>query len=51
MKQSKQKRLEASGWKVSGTKEFLGLSDEEAVMIELKLQLRTPYQGIFCFRS
>src|SRR5437870_9483467 len=39
MKQSKHKRLEAAGWKVGGTKEFLGLSDEEAVMIELKLQL------------
>ena len=39
MKASKQKRLEAAGWKVSGTKEFLGLSDEEAVMVEVKLQL------------
>ena len=39
MKPEKQKRLEAAGWTVSGTKEFLRLSDEEAVMIELKLQL------------
>lgn len=39
MKQSKQKRLEAAGWKVGGTKEFLGLSNEEAAMIEVKLQL------------
>lgn len=39
LKQSKQTRLEAVGWKAGGTREFLGLSDEEAVMIELKLQL------------
>ena len=39
MKQSKVQRLEAAGWKVSGTKEFLGLVEEEAAMIEMKLQL------------
>ena len=39
MKQSKVQRLEAAGWKVSGTKEFLGLAEEEAAMIEMKLQL------------
>lgn len=39
MKKSKKKRLEAAGWKVGTAKEFLGLTDEEAAMIELKLQL------------
>jgi ribosome-binding protein aMBF1 (putative translation factor) len=39
MKKSKRKRLEAAGWRVGTPKEFLGLTDEEAVMIELKLQL------------
>jgi predicted XRE-type DNA-binding protein len=39
MKQEKRKRLEAAGWKVGGVQEFLGLTDEEAVVIELKLEL------------
>jgi DNA-binding XRE family transcriptional regulator len=33
------RRLESAGWKVGRAKEFLGLTDEEAAMIELKLQL------------
>lgn len=33
------KRLEAAGWKVGGTKEFLGLTDEQAAIVELKLGL------------
>lgn len=39
MKPEKRKRLEASGWKVGTTSEFLGLTDEEAALIELKLDL------------
>ncbi len=39
MKKAKQKRLESKGWKVSSTKEFLNLSEEEEVYIELKLAL------------
>ena len=46
MKQAKQKRLEAAGWKVSGTKDFLGLSDEEAAMIEVKLQLANALRTV-----
>jgi DNA-binding XRE family transcriptional regulator len=33
-------RLEKAGWKVGSTQEFLGLSDEEMALIELKLLLR-----------
>jgi DNA-binding XRE family transcriptional regulator len=33
------KRLEAAGWKVGSVQEFLGLSDEEVALIELKLDL------------
>ena len=33
------KRLEAAGWKVGGTTEFLGLTEEEAAIIELKVGL------------
>ena len=39
MKQEKRKRLEAAGWRVGTVSEFLGLSDEEAALIELKLDL------------
>jgi DNA-binding XRE family transcriptional regulator len=46
MKQPKQRRLEAAGWKVSGTKEFLGLSDEEAILIEMKLELASALRTV-----
>ena len=39
MKQSKRRKLEAAGWAVGSTKEFLGLSDADAALIELKLTL------------
>jgi DNA-binding XRE family transcriptional regulator len=39
MKKAKRARLEAAGWKVRSTREFLGLSEEEAAFIELKLSL------------
>jgi len=39
VKEGKRKRLEAAGWKVGSTAEFLALDDEEAAMIELKLDL------------
>ena len=37
MKKSKRDRLRAAGWKVGSTREFLGLSDEEEALIDLKL--------------
>ena len=39
MKKSKRERLEAHGWKVGDTKEFLNLTDEEVAYIEIKLAL------------
>ncbi len=39
MRKEKKKRLEAKGWKVGTTKEFLGLSAEESAYIELKIRL------------
>ena len=39
MRENKRRRLEAKGWRVGSTKEFLGLSDDEAAYIELKLKL------------
>ena len=35
----KRKRLEAAGWKIGSVKDFLGLSEEEATLVELKLSL------------
>jgi hypothetical protein len=39
MNSAKKKRLEANGWKVGSTSEFLNLSTEEAAYVELKLAL------------
>ena len=39
MRDAKVRRLEAKGWRVGTAKEFLGLSDEEAAYVELKLRL------------
>jgi DNA-binding XRE family transcriptional regulator len=39
MRDRKRKRLEARGWKVGTTKEFLGLTQAEEAYIELRLKL------------
>jgi DNA-binding XRE family transcriptional regulator len=39
MNEIKRKRLEAKGWRLTGVKDFLGLSEEEAAFIEVKLRL------------
>src|ERR1043166_10147891 len=39
MREDKRKRLEAKGWKVGSTSEFLGLSKEEREYIEIRLRL------------
>ena len=39
MKKAKKERLKKAGWKLGSAKEFLGLSDEEAALIEMKLAL------------
>lgn len=39
MVKEKKRRLAAKGWKVGTVKEFLGLADEEAAYIELKIRL------------
>jgi hypothetical protein len=39
MDKRRRRRLEIDGWKVGGAAEFLGLSHEEAAIIELKLGL------------
>jgi DNA-binding XRE family transcriptional regulator len=39
MKKSKRTKLEAAGWAVGSVQEFLGLSDADAALIEMKLSL------------
>jgi DNA-binding XRE family transcriptional regulator len=40
MEQEKRERLERTGWRVGTVQEFLNLSDDEALFVELKLSLR-----------
>ncbi len=35
----KKRRLEDAGWKVGSTRDFLGLSDQEAAYVEIKVGL------------
>ncbi len=44
MDKNKRERLEAAGWKVGSVKEFLGLSDMEEALVELKLELAKNLQ-------
>ena len=39
MKTKKQKRLHTAGWKTGSAADFLGLSESEAALVELKLAL------------
>ena len=39
MRRNKRLTLERKGWRFGTTKEFLGLSDEEATYVELRLRL------------
>ena len=39
MDKTKRKRLQAAGWKIGSSAEFLDLSEEEAALIEMKLAL------------
>ena len=39
MNSAKFKKLRAGGWKVGSARDFLNLSDEEAMLVELKLSL------------
>jgi hypothetical protein len=39
MDNEKRKRLEAAGWRAGTAEEFLGLSEAEAALVELRLRL------------
>lgn len=44
MKAEKKQRLERKGWRVGSAEEFLGLTSEEAAMVELRLKLADAVQ-------
>ena len=39
MRKAKKERLERAGWKVGETKEFLGLTEAEAALVEVRVSL------------
>lgn len=39
MRHTKRQQLEARGWKVGSTQDFLGLSDEEAHLVAIRAEL------------
>ena len=39
MHAAKRKRLEAAGWRIGSAKKFLGLTKEQAALLEMKLAL------------
>jgi predicted XRE-type DNA-binding protein len=45
------KRLESAGWKVGDTSEFLGLSADEAAIVELRVGLANGVKKRRCRRS
>lgn len=45
MDESKRRRLEAAGYRVTNTQEFLGLSDEEMAYIDLRIALSDALQA------
>ena len=46
MKQAKRKKLEAKGWKVGTVTEFLDLTPEEEIFIEMKMSLSQSLKGM-----
>jgi predicted XRE-type DNA-binding protein len=45
MDKEKKARLEAKGWKVGSTEEFLGMTTDESAYVELRLKLSDAVRG------
>ena len=45
VRDAKRRRLEAKGWKFGNTRDFLGLSAEEAAYVDLKARLAIGLRG------
>lgn len=46
MREAKRNRLQAKGWRVGSTQEFLGLPDNDMAYVELKLRLATSLRAL-----
>jgi len=46
VKLSKKKKLESAGWKVASVDEFLGLSEAEMVIVDMKLSLAESVKSL-----
>ncbi len=46
MNKNKRKRLEARGWKVGDAKDFLGLSAEEQLIVEVRVALASSIREL-----
>ena len=46
MRDTKRKRLETKGWRIGDAKDFLGLSPQEALLIDLKIHLGHSLRGL-----
>ncbi|WP_437228807.1 helix-turn-helix transcriptional regulator [Planctomicrobium sp. SH661] len=51
MKTTKRKKLEAAGWKVGSTTEFLGLGEAEEMLVEMKLALANKVRELRQFHQ
>lgn len=51
MDEAKKKRLEDKGWKIGSTSEFLELSPEESILIDIKLAQRLVRQLVGDYQS
>jgi hypothetical protein len=51
MKAAKRKRLERAGWRLVSIEEFLDLSEEEQVLVEIKLALQPTLNELKSSRS
>ena len=45
MKTARKRALEAAGWRVAGTRDFLGLDEAEALLIDVHLALSTALRA------
>jgi hypothetical protein len=45
MRKTKQKALEATGWRVGSIDEFLELTPEEVTLVELRLRLSDAFEA------
>ena len=45
MEQTKRKRLEAAGWQAGSAADFVGLTDQEAAYVELRIRLSDAFKA------